>query len=171
MRKDHREAGEADCVSEVRGFPQLCTGAPQPRIVSNEHKLFLIYYTAEPIAPPALLRRRSKNSRVIAVVAFDHFLSFKFGSPNDEALAGHPLYSKGLSFYGIFHVKNSTWIDEVKRINSVHPSFDARYYEQFQHFIFAFHDSTFECIAEDMSFETKSGSLRTAMNECVKLLI
>ncbi len=69
----------------------------------------------------------------------------KFGYQNDEAIEGHPLYSKGLRAYDIFRVENSEWIKSIERQNQVNfPNTD---YKSLQHFIFTFHDSTFECIA------------------------
>jgi hypothetical protein len=43
-----------------------------------------------------------------AVVEFPRCLLAEFGYPNDEALAGHPLYASGLRAYGIFEVLNSS---------------------------------------------------------------
>lgn len=40
--------------------------------------------------------------------------------PNDESLHGHPLFERGLAFYGAFRVENSSWIRALVRINSVH---------------------------------------------------
>jgi hypothetical protein len=72
----------------------------------------------------------------------------KFGYPNDEAIEGHPLYSKGLRAYDIFEVENSSWIKSIERQNQV--SFPNSNYKSQRHFIFTFHDSTFECIARDL---------------------
>ena len=59
----------------------------------------------------------------------------KFGYPNDEGLGGHPLYKHGLGFYDVFEVLDSSWIQQMT--------------EQ-RHFIFTFHDSTFECVANSL---------------------
>jgi hypothetical protein len=73
----------------------------------------------------------------------------KFGYPNDEALAGHPLYSKGVNNYGIYEVLNSSWVSEQEGQNRV--SFpDRTDMSGVRHFIITFHDSTFECLAEDI---------------------
>jgi hypothetical protein len=72
----------------------------------------------------------------------------KFGSPNDEALPGHHLYSKGLSYYGIYEVRNSLWVRNATEINRV--SFPRTPDSDQKHFIFTFHDSTFECICRDL---------------------
>lgn len=37
----------------------------------------------------------------------------KYGGPNDEAHAGHPLAQYGLGLYGLYLVENSPWIHEM----------------------------------------------------------
>ena len=70
----------------------------------------------------------------------------KFGYPNDEGRWGHRLYPKGLRSYGVFEVLESEWLVELRKSNAkAFPDFTA--FEGGRHFIFAFHDSTFECIA------------------------
>ncbi|ATC63484.1 hypothetical protein CMV30_05670 [Nibricoccus aquaticus] len=79
------------------------------------------------------------------VLEFDSCSLTKFGYPNDEALAGHPLYERGLSCYGVFEVKNSTWIRLMTEQNRV--AFPGTPESNERHFIVTFHESTFECIA------------------------
>ncbi len=85
-----------------------------------------------------------------AVVEFKRCLLSRFGYPNDEARWGIPQY-KGVS-YGIYEVQNSTWIKEVVRLNRFRfPATTDNYVGK--HFLFAFHDDTFECLADDLSLE------------------
>ena len=86
------------------------------------------------------------------VVAYIDCTITRFGYPNDEALGGHPLYAKGLQPYGVFEVHGSSWPAELEAQNRrVFPdshSFDYR------HLVFTFHDSTFECLASTIRFES-----------------
>lgn len=87
-----------------------------------------------------------------AIVEIIRCSTAKFGYPNDEALGGHPLYSKGLGYYGIFEVLNSSWVTEQERQNRV--NFPDRTNMRWKrHFIFTFHDSTFECLAAEIKLE------------------
>lgn len=71
-----------------------------------------------------------------------------FGEPNDESLKRHPLYSKGLRAYGVYEIANSAWIKaEIAHERSSLP--DVPDTKQ-SHFIFTFHDSTFQCIASEL---------------------
>jgi hypothetical protein len=72
----------------------------------------------------------------------------RFGYPNDEALAGHPLYARGLGCYGVFEVLGSSWIQQMTAQNRV--CFPKTPDSTRRHFIFTFHDSTFECVADSL---------------------
>ncbi len=101
-----------------------------------------------------------------AVVSLEACSVTKFGYPNDEALAGHPLYDRGLSGYGVFEVLNSEWIDLTVRQNQV--SFPATRRGSGRHFIFTFHDSTFECIAGELNVSIETGSFDKITREVVR---
>ncbi len=73
----------------------------------------------------------------------------KMGTPNDEVLHGHALYGLGLEFYKPMVVQNSTWITELKSINSVHRDYRPESWQNLRHYILPFQDCTFECVAED----------------------
>jgi hypothetical protein len=148
---------QLDSVVELDDVPQSSVGAPLPMILCGEHFLHLAYLLQ---ATPENWDGRSirivgeeTEGEPCALVKFDSEIAHMFGPPNDEAFAGHPLASRGLTPYGVFEVKNSSWIRGLERMNSVHP-YHARVaerYNRYRHFIFAFHDTTFEC--EAMSFE------------------
>ena len=96
-----------------------------------------------------------------------------FGPPNDEAFEGHPLSQRGLRPYAVFEVQASSWLASLERMNSVHPYHSAERFAKYKHFIFAFHDTTFECIAEGFSVSIHRGSvrsvLRSSANEAISL--
>ena len=85
-----------------------------------------------------------------AVVEFKRCILTRFGYPNDEARWGIPQYN-GVS-YGIYEVRNSSWIQEVIGLNRYRfPKTMDDYVSH--HFLFAFHDDTFECLADSISLE------------------
>lgn len=92
------------------------------------------------------------------------------GPPNDEAFVGHPLYEKGLRPHGVFEVRNSSWLRALERMNSVHPRHVADLFHGYRHFIFAFQDSTFECIAKSYGHDTRAGSAIDQIKSIAKLL-
>ena len=86
-----------------------------------------------------------------ALIEFDRCLITKFGYPNDEAQGGHPLAAKMHGAYDIYEVFNSSWATQLEQQNGIPflnlPKWNIR------HFIFIFHDSTFECLADDFKLE------------------
>ncbi len=83
----------------------------------------------------------------LVAVKFDSPRAHDLGGPNDEALHGHPLFERGLDAYGIYEVLGSSWIRAMERMNSVHPRHRPERFASLRHFIFTFHDVTFECVA------------------------
>ena len=86
-------------------------------------------------------------------IAFTGALVHYFGPPNDETLHAHPLAAFGMSHYGAFEVRHSRWIEELRTMNRVHPHHNDARFDRLRHFIWAFHDSTFECLAEGFALE------------------
>jgi hypothetical protein len=117
---------------------------PQPSVPSDaavfatETRLFLRYATAE-----------DKT----AIVEFPLAKVFQFGSPNDEAIGGHPLIKFGLKPYQVHRIENSPWIAELERRNTSHPRHDKdQFLKDLVHYVFTFQDSTFECVVHEGKF-------------------
>jgi hypothetical protein len=91
----------------------------------------------------------------LALVEFNCFISAKLGASNDEVFEGHLLNGKGLEAYGAQRVVNSRWLKEVEKVNSVHRMYRPESWRDLHHFIFWFHDSTFECLAQSYKVETQ----------------
>ncbi len=111
---------------------------PRPVLFQDSGRA-LLYFTgrSEP---------EKEEERVVAV--FGGCLASRFGYPNDEALAGHPLHKDGLSFYGVFEVHGSPWMKEVKMQNRVSfPKFDM---PERRHIVITLHDESFEVPCEDI---------------------
>jgi len=160
----------AEKVAPLEGFPQSSVGAPCPAIVATEHSLVVIFYVeeAEPTWDGTGVRMVGMDSseELAATVTFERPSVHTFGPPNDEAFAGHRLASKGLQPYGAFEVQHSQWIQQLERMNSVHPRHDAkRYVQGKRHFILTFHDKTLECVAHGYSVALARASIKTLLAE------
>ena len=160
---------QSDRVEERRDVPQSSVGAPLPAVIADEHRVFLAYLV-EAIDPrwdgqPIRVVAPSAADEIVALVAFVRPRAHLFGPPNDEAFSGHPLAERGLHPYGAFEIHGSSWIRRLERMNSVHPQHRAAAFERLRHFIFSFHDSTFECVAEGFQIEVRGGSLASAIAE------
>ncbi len=158
---------EKDRVSELVGIPQSSVGAPMPIIVAEEGAVAVAYYLQQqqPDWDGTAVRIVDHNGtdEPVAIAYFSLCKAYYSGSPNDEAFSGHPLASRGLEPYGAFEVHESSWIREMERRNSVHPSHRGRWLEYLRHFVLAFHDSVFECVAKDLDVTRHQGSVSDAV--------
>lgn len=117
-------------------------GAPQPVVFQREGHPARVVYLPSDAAPPSWLP--------LAVLRFPRCEILKFGYPNDEALAGHPLYAHGLGAYGIFEVIESSWLETIHEQNRVSFPDGGFMPSGGRHFVVTFHDTTFECIADHL---------------------
>jgi hypothetical protein len=154
---------DRDRVVELTDVPRSSVGAPCPIVLAGEHSLLVAYYLQD--TPP---RWDGTTVRVVgvdaegepaAIVRFARPYASTFGPPNDEAFDGHPLADRGLGPYRSFEVMDSSWIRGLERMNSVHPYHRPEAFSRLRHFVLAFHDTTFECVAEGYSHELTSGPL------------
>jgi hypothetical protein len=125
------QAASEERAVVLEDWPQPA-GVPEPKVLADDLSLSLLYRTGEDR---------------IAVVRFPtcHYLTF--GEPNDEALGGHPLSKRGLRYYSVHEILESSLIRELERRNSVHPGHNPDWYIRgMRHYVFTFQDSTLECV-------------------------
>jgi hypothetical protein len=88
-----------------------------------------------------------------------------------EVFHGHPLYGKGLDGYTAQRVVNSRWVAELEAINSVHRGYEPARWRKLNHYVFWFHDTTFECVAESFKVELYRASMADLLARvCGRLL-
>ena len=146
-----------DRVAKWEGIPESSVGAPIPILLSDEHTAIIAYYIQE---------EEYNDSEPIAIITFNRCKARIFGPPNDEAFSGHPLASSGLRAHSSFIIQESSWLRTLIRMNEVHPYHKPSNYEGFNHFVLSFHDSTFECIAENYEIDIA----RCTINEAIDLM-
>jgi hypothetical protein len=165
---------DLDRVIPLSTLPSSDVGAPLPALIAEEGVLELAYLAHE--AEPSGTGRRiqivgpSSGGRLVATVHFAAPKCHFFGPPNDEAFSGHPLYARGLRPYRAFEIEDSSWIRALERMNSVHRLHRPEHFAAYRHFVLAFHDSTFECVARGFDVETQRGSIHAALSRIVKRL-
>jgi hypothetical protein len=168
------QVDDRDKVVKLDDAPQSSVGAPLPVVLSDEHTLLLAYLVQAPTpdwdgTSVRIVGLETTGER-LALVEFLMYRTFMFGSPNDEAFAGHPLASRGLQSYAAFEIQNSSWVRQLERMNSVHPFHRPERFQRLKHFVFAFHDSTFECVAEAYVISDYEASLKDLLPEMQRRL-
>ncbi len=154
-------------------MPAGDAGAPLPVLIADEDRALLAYFTVEDGPASESVVPRSAGCETdgrIAVIEFCGIQSVMFGAPGDETLHGHPLWNRGLSHYGTFEVEHSSWKRRLAEINSVHPRHNPERLDACTHFLFAFHDSTFECVAASATATIQHGTLAAVVRRLVDRL-
>jgi hypothetical protein len=166
-------AAHGEEYAEACGFPlKWDVGAPMPHLIVNDDRALLAFLLSEPdpASDGTYVTSKSPSDdqpEPLGLVEFDGCMSAKLGMPNDEVFGGHPLRGKGLEAYLAQRVVNSRWLKELEAINSVHSMYRPESWQDLSHFVFWFHDSTFECVAQSFNVETH----RTSMKELLGLMI
>jgi len=178
LRAERRlAAAKGEEYAEQCDFPlKWDAGAPMPHLMVNDHNALLAFLLSEP--NPAwdgtyLTLKSPKNiaPEPLALVEFERCLIAKLGGPNDEVFEGHPLFGRGGDAYAAQRVVNSRWIQQLQAINSVHSQYDPKYWVGLNHYVFWFHDSTFECIAKKYTVTTYRITFREMLDIMVERLI
>jgi hypothetical protein len=160
---------QKDTVTELHEAPRSSVGAPCPVLLATEQTLRLVYYLQNMPegwdgAKVRLVDEQTLGEPV-ALVSFTRQYSHMFGPPSDEAFNGHPLAPRGLRPYGVFEICHSSWIRRLERMHAVDPSHRPEHFADSRHFVFAFHDTTFECIAEGFSVSVHTGSVAEVLQK------
>ncbi|MCE0557463.1 hypothetical protein [Motilimonas sp. E26] len=112
-------------------FPEIMVGAPTPMVFADEHIVKLAYYDIEDD---------------VALITFDHCFEFRMGMPGEDAISKSQYSGLGLLNFEPHVVEGSPWIDELEKRYKVISEF-SRAQRNYVHYLFAFHERTFECIA------------------------
>lgn len=151
-------------------------GAPLPYLLQNDYRTFVTFLLREHdpnwdgtyvnVVDPA-----SASPHSVAVVELKRCYATKMGAPNDEVFHGHPLHGKGMEAYKAQEVINSRWLTEIEAINSVHSCYDPNHWKDLHHYVFWFHDSSFECITESLEVETFNKTIPEILTELCSRLV
>lgn len=137
------------------------TGGPMP-ILLHEGGTALLAFHLAPVDP---------SGDAVGIIEWLHCSATTFGYPNEEAIAGHRLWDRGLSeIYSAAEVLNSSWIAGMEVANRVHDLHDPAKFAALRHFVLQFQDDTFECVAEGYRVETSSGPLDAVATRLVARL-
>jgi hypothetical protein len=128
--------------------------------------------TWEPSVPDAVLLSRDDGRAVLALNAQDDdpdqrsvvfvwtgVKAASMGGPNDEALAGHRLYERGLRdvlWVGV--VRDSEFLDQLEKQNRVHPGHNPEQFAGLTHHVFPLKESTVEVVARQVRVNRIDGS-------------
>ena len=165
--------GKKDRVRLLK-MPPSSIGAPCPMLFAREHRLFLAYYVhntpedwdgtwAKVVDPHT-------SNMPVALVTFKHPYAHFFGPPHEDAFEGHPLGARGFRPHNSFEVFHSSWIRSFEQMNLADSQCDPDRLADYRHFIFGFHDTTFECVARGLSVHVRKGCVASILRGVYKEL-
>jgi hypothetical protein len=153
-------AAKGEQYAETLDFPvQWEIGVPLPYLMVNDRRALLAFLVHQPdpnwdgSSAKYIQGPKSTHVEPLALVEFEHCASAKLGGPNDEVFHGHPLHGKGLEANRAQRVVNSRWLAELEAINRVHDLYRPEFWRNQNHYVFWFHDKTFECLARSYRVE------------------
>jgi hypothetical protein len=151
-------------------------GAPEPHVVSNGHRAFVVCYVGDPAPHPGgttvrVVSPSDQHEDSFAVVDVWGCRSLRMGMPNDEAIRGHPLWGRGLRAYAAHRVADSTWLEEHIEWNSVHPLHSDAEWRRVSHFVLAFHDEMVEVLAKGIEAHAVRGTMGGLLQRCLDTLV
>lgn len=165
-------AAKGEAYAVPLDFPiRWDVGAPMPHVWANEHSVFLTFLVADsPMTPTEPV------SLTYAVVEFLRPVAHRLGLPSEDDQFSHYLYGRGQEIYRAQIVENSPWLREMidmwKKANSEDDDSDEKYWQQhIKHYIFWFHDSTFECLARGYEVHTYHDSINAVVERIIRRLL
>jgi hypothetical protein len=147
-----------DRAIEVEGVPAPSAGPAEPRVFITEHSAVLVYRAAE------------NTGGGVAVLRFLSPVAVFHGVPNDEALARHPLWGRGLGFYSVYRIEDSAWKAQMQDRGARRDRPPPPVWSDLTHYVVTMHDSTFECLARDMTSELRFETIADVVAEVARAL-
>jgi hypothetical protein len=147
-----------DRAIEVEDVPPPSGGPAEQRVFVAENSAVLVYRAAE------------NTGGGVAVLRFLPPVAVFHGVPNDEALVNHPLWGRGLGFYGVYRIEDSTWKAQMQDRGARRDRPRSPVWSDLTHYVVTMHDSTFECLARDMTGELRFETIADVVAEVARAL-
>jgi len=156
--------------------PRWDDGAPLPHLMSNGSRTFVVCLASQPDPDwdgtyVTMVSPADQHQSLFVVLELRGCQEIRFGGPNDEAIAGHPLHGRGLAGYEAHEVLNSQWIEEAIRVNSVHPHHSDAPFRQLHHYALLFHDEMVEALARGIESRLMTGTMQAILQDLAAKLI
>jgi hypothetical protein len=148
-----------DRVVLLDSIPNPAAGSTEPFIVADERQVAISYRIAE--SDFECYGPFDEENEPFCLLQFPWAPFHRLGPPNDEGLGAHPLARRGLKWYSVHEVMESSLVAQHwPRASEHHPR---------RHFVLTFQDSTFECVAADCTLAGVFGSAHIAGREAFSL--
>lgn len=167
----YQSAGNESLIP-LTGLPLPYQDAPLPTVLADELNLILSYVVSSDVEDTVAESSsvHAYEDEPMLAVKFHNPLAHYLGPPDDGGIQGHPLYPYGLRAYGAYVVEQSGWIQGMKVMQINSGLYHAQDWDPLKHYIFTFHSTTFECIAEGYRALMVRGPLRAVFDSYTEIL-
>ena len=156
----------SETVLGLGDVPRPSVEAPCPIVLADDDHLFVLYVLQSKPEGwyDSWVKMISSDSEgePFVIIVFQHPLAYYHGTLEDEALHGQPLSRRGLRPHGAFEIENSPWREALFKMRRMQAAHRIENYHLYRHFVLAFRETTFECLAESYSILIGNGSLPEA---------
>lgn len=154
--------GDKDSIEKLTDVPIMDVGAPLPIMMRNDSDLVLGYIVSSSSPKPyekhvEVIKGETGYGR-FALIRFWRSIAGVSCLPPEDDIDKHPLSARGLRPYMAVKVNNSSWLHLTKEIYKIED-------EKMNHFIFTFHDSSFECLARSYWVTVFEGCTEETLKE------
>jgi len=135
------DPSEAEKIIEVEIGCVPEAAVSRPMFIQTERSAYLLFNAMNEVSNT----RRDRAGT--AVVELLDCLITRLGHPNDEGRCKYPFFQD--LTYGVYEVINSSWVQQLMELRKArYPNPNPDWWgREGRHFVFTFHDSTFECIS------------------------
>ena len=158
---------EKDSVRLLEDAPQPSVTAPSQAVYATGERLLVAYYVqdtggnyAETVTPNL---GAGMIGFPVAVINFVEPVAHMFCPPAAEVLSRHPLAERGLEPFGVYEVRDSSWVRQLARLSPAHK---VERTAAARHYVFTFYDQVFECAARGFNCVLRFGSVAEVL-QCV----
>jgi len=92
-------------VKKINTKFKIDAGAPMPVILSNDYKLYLLFYDSQ------------QEDNEMRVVTFQNYAIYKFGLPREDSIENNPYYEQGPHYKVTYKSTDGTRISYINPNN------------------------------------------------------
>jgi hypothetical protein len=104
------------------------------------------------------------------MVYFNRAIAYKLEGINDEAIEGHRLAGRGLTYWETFVIENSRWLAQVKAAHLTHPGYNEQHWDAVRHYLIFFKERVFEVLSGEAPVLMPHASFNEAIESALLVL-
>lgn len=156
-------------------YPKWLDLNPEPRLITNGTKTFLIYLCHEGSDslgdnPINILEEVDETNYPFAVIELKNCLAHKFETLEERFFKYLSLWDTGLRRHHAHVIDNSKWLNNVRDLHEDERDFNKKQWVNKEHYVMLFHENALEFLADGFDIQVFRGSQLAIFNHVAKQL-